>query len=119
MKGGRRGLSRAKLRFCLDENMDPEIARQLRRRGIGALAARDVDMLNVSDGAQLRFAATYGRALCSKDSDFTYPGNWEIERFGIAYFPDANLSIGYAVKALEALHRSETAESMKNSLRYL
>lgn len=112
-------MSPVKLRFYLDENMDPEISDQLRRRGIDALSARDVGLLNVSDDMQLRYAAAHGRAICTKDSDFTDPANWLVQHDGIAYFPDRSVSIGYAVHALTELHRNETAENMKNSLRYL
>lgn len=112
-------MSPNKLRFYLDENMDPEIAEQLRQRGLDVLAARDVSLLSVSDGVQLRYAAAQGRLLCTKDAGFADPANWEIDHFGIAYFPNANLGIGYAVTALLQLYRNETADSMKNSLRYL
>ncbi len=112
-------MSQSKLRFYLDENMDPEIAEQLRRRGIDALTARDVSLLKVSDGVQLRYAATHGRVLCTKDSDFANPANWNVEHDGIAFFPDSSASIGYIVKAILGLYRKESPESMKNSLRYL
>ena len=112
-------MSQSKIRLYLDENMDPEIAEQLRRRGIDTLSARDASLLTVSDGVQLRYAAAHGRVLCSKDSGFANPANWNVEHDGIAYFPDSNVSIGYVVRALQELHRNETAESMKNSLRYL
>jgi len=112
-------LSPNKLRFYLDENMDPEIAEQLRRRGIDALSARDASLLRVSDGVQLRYAAAHGRLLCTKDSDFANPANWVVKHDGIAYFPDRSVSIGYAVEALRELHRNETAESMENRLVYL
>ncbi|MCY3834618.1 MAG: hypothetical protein OXG85_16525 [Chloroflexi bacterium] len=39
--------------------------------------------------------------------------------YGIAYFPNANLGIGYAVNALMELYRKETADSVKNGLRYV
>lgn len=109
----------SKLRFYLDENMDPEIAEQLRRRGIDVLAARDVSLLSVSDGVQLRYAVTDGRVLCTKDAGFADPTTWDVEHDGIVFFPDSSVSIGYAVKALQELHRNETPENMKNSLRYL
>lgn len=112
-------MSPSKLRFYLDENMDPEIAEQLRRRGLDALSARDVSLLKVSDDVQLRYAAVHGRVLCTKDSGFANPANWDIEHGGIAYFPDSSVSIGYIVRALQEVYRDETAESMKNSLRYL
>ena len=112
-------MSPNKLRFYVDEKMDPEIAGQLRRRGLDVLAARDVSLLSVSDGVQLRYAAAQGRLLCTKGTGFADPANWEIDHFGIAYFPNANLGIGYAVNALQELHRNETAESMENRLVYL
>ena len=99
--------------------MDPEIAEQLRQRGIDAKAARDVRMLKRGDLEQLRFAIAAGRVICTEDSDFTDSSLYDFEHHGIAYFPNSNLGIGYAVNALLDLYRNETAESMKNSLRYL
>ena len=69
-------MSQSKPRYYLDENMDPEIAEQLRRRGIDAFTARDVSLLEVSDDVQLRYAASQGRMLCTKDSGFSNPANW-------------------------------------------
>ncbi len=112
-------MSQSKLRFYLDENMDPEIAEQLRRRGLDVLSAKEVNLLKVSDDVQLRYAAIRGRVICTKDSDFAKPANWTVEHDGIAFFPDANASIGYFVKALEELYHSETPQNMKNSLRFL
>lgn len=112
-------MSQSRLRYYLDENMDPEISEQLSRHGVDALAARDVGLLRVSDGVQLRYAATRGRGLCTKDSDFANPANWLVEHDGIAYFPDSSVSIGYAANALLKLHNKETAESMENKLVYL
>lgn len=101
----------SKLRFYLDENMDPEIAEQLRRRGIDVLAARDASLLSVSDDVQLRYAVTDGRVLFTKDAGFTDPTTWDVEHDGIIFFPDSKVSIGYAVKALQELHRNETPET--------
>lgn len=112
-------MSRLELRFYLDENMDPEIARQLRKLGINALAAQDVGLLGVSDDVQLRYAAARERVLCTKDSGFANPSNWHVVHDGIAYFPDSSSGIGYAVHVLARLHQNETPKSMKNSLRYL
>ena len=112
-------MPQSKLIFYLDENMDPEIAKQLRGRGIDALAARDENMLRTGDPEQLRFAAEAGRVLYTEDSDFTEPSYFSFEHSGIAYFPNSNLGVGYAVKALQDLHRNESPESMKNSLRFL
>ncbi|MCY4070362.1 MAG: DUF5615 family PIN-like protein [Chloroflexi bacterium] len=112
-------MSQSKLRFYLDENMDPEIAEQLRRRGIDALAAREAGMLKASDVEQFQFAAANRRVLCTKDSDFTKPPILNFDHAGIAFFPDSNVGIGYAVNAWQELYQNETAESMNNRFRYL
>ncbi len=112
-------MSQTRLRFYLDENMNPEIAKQLRNHGIDALSAKCGKMLRRSDPEQLRFAAEGGRVLCTEDADFTEPAFFTQEHCGIAYFPNSNLGIGYAVSALTKLYQNETAESMKNSPRYM
>ena len=112
-------MSRSRLRFYLDENMDPKIANQLSKHGIDTVAAREANMLSVSDGEQLLFAIANGRVLCSKDSDFTKPEVLRVQHNGIVFFPDSDVSIGYVVNALTELYRNETAESMKNRLVYL
>lgn len=99
--------------------MDPEIAFQLVNQGIDALAAREAGMLKASDVEQLRFATVKRRVLCTKDSDFADPANFNLDHAGIGYFPDSNLGIGDMLNALQELYRNETAASMKNSLRYL
>lgn len=112
-------MSPKKLRFYLDENMNPEIAIQLRRRGIDAVSARDATMLRTGDPEQLQYAASVDRVLCTEDSDFTDSAFYTGEHSGIAFFPNSSLGIGYAVKALQELYQNENAKSMKNSLRYL
>ena len=99
--------------------MDPEIAKQLRAKGIDALAARDEKRLRRRDPEQLRFAVETGRVLCTEDSDFTDPSFFRLTHHGIAYFPNSHLGVGYAVKALQELHQNETPENMKNSLRFM
>ncbi len=99
--------------------MDPEMAVQLRRRGIDAEAASEAKMLKTSDPEQLRFAASRDRVICTEDSDVTDSSFFHIGQSGIAYFPNSHLGIGYAVNALRELCQNETPESMKNSLRYL
>ena len=112
-------MSRNKLRFYLDENMNPEIANQLVRHGIDALAARDAGMLKTNDLEQLRFATEHGRAICTEDADFAYQAMFNVEPAGIAFFPSRNRAIGYIVSSLRELHHTETTESIRNNLKYL
>ena len=74
--------------------MNPEIANQLVRHGIDTLAARDAGMLETSDQEQLRFAAEYGRVICTEDADFADQALSNVEHAGIAFFPGGNSGIG-------------------------
>ena len=47
--------------FYLDENMDPEIAKQLRRSGIDAITVRDLGELGDSDINHLKRAHEMGK----------------------------------------------------------
>lgn len=58
------------LRFYLDENIDPEVARQLARGGIDAICVRDLQLRGDTDLNHLKRATEMGYALCTHDSDF-------------------------------------------------
>ena len=55
------------MRFYLDENLSPRIARILRASGLDAVSAHEVGNLWLDDKAQLRYAARAGRALVTLD----------------------------------------------------
>lgn len=99
--------------------MDLAIAEELREQGKDARAARDEKMLTIGDPEQLQFAVATGRVLCTEDSDFTDPSFFTSEHYGIAYYRNSHLGIGYAVRALLTFYGSESVESMKNSPRYM
>lgn len=56
------------MKFYLDEDLSPRISRELRARGIDAVSAHDVGNIQVSDSAQLAFAATQGRCLVTRNA---------------------------------------------------
>jgi predicted nuclease of predicted toxin-antitoxin system len=51
------------MRFYLDEDISPRIAEMLRKIGTDGASAHEVQMMGVSDGEQLDFAAAEGRCL--------------------------------------------------------
>ncbi len=54
------------IRFYLDENLSPEIAKQLARHDIDAIRGP----LKVDDLSHLKRASALGRVLCTRDRDF-------------------------------------------------
>jgi predicted nuclease of predicted toxin-antitoxin system len=57
------------MRFYLDEDLSPKIAEILRRGGIDAFSAHEVEMCEASDRKQLEFAATEKRCLVTRNRD--------------------------------------------------
>ena len=55
------------MRLYLDENLPPELAVQLRRRGIEAITATEAGMRTTSDEEQLSFAYQENRVLITAD----------------------------------------------------
>jgi predicted nuclease of predicted toxin-antitoxin system len=55
------------VKFYLDEDLPPQIAAQLRRKGFDAVSAYDVGQVHVPDQAHLAYAAREGRCLVSRN----------------------------------------------------
>lgn len=59
-----------RIRFHLDEHLDPDIARALRRYGIDVTTTVEAGLRTQSDFAQLDFATREQRVLVTHDADF-------------------------------------------------
>lgn len=56
------------MRFYLDEDLPPSVARALRARGLDTVSAQEESMLRASDAEQLAFAARQGRCLVTRNA---------------------------------------------------
>ena len=59
-----------RIRFHLDENVDPAVADGLRRRGVDATTSQTWGLLRAPDDQQLAFSLTNRRILVTHDEDF-------------------------------------------------
>lgn len=56
------------MKFYLDEDLSPEIAARLRKRGIDAVSAFEAGNVQLSDREQLAYAAQAGRCVVSRNA---------------------------------------------------
>ena len=107
------------IRLYIDENLNPEIANQLRLRGVDAASVRDLALLGESDNNHLIHAVGMGRVLVTSDTDFLTLGSGEIEHDGIIFGVQEDHSIGDWVKGLELICFVYDANDMKNHIEFL
>jgi hypothetical protein len=106
-----------RLRFHLDENVNPAIAAGLRQRGIDVTTTQETGLLQAADDDQLAFATRQQRVLVTHDRDFLRPG-FE-PHAGIAFCARDKYAIGGLIRALLTLWSSVTAEEMVNRVVFL
>lgn len=70
------------MKFYLDEDLSPKIARLVRSKGIDCKSAHEVGMVEVSDLDQLRFASGESRVLVTRNRD-------DFIRLTIRFFNDS------------------------------
>jgi len=109
----------ADISFYLDENLSPQIAEQLARRGITAVTARDLGLLGDSDENHLARAAAMGYVLCTHDTDYLKMAGRGVEHAGVVFGIQERDGIGEWVRGLERIHGEHTAEYMQNHVEYL
>ena len=108
-----------KLRFYLDENVQVVIAEQLKRRGIEAVTARDLNTLGDSDVSHLERATRMGYVLCTYDADYVDLAASGIEHAGIVFGQQHKHTVGEWVAFLELVHSIYDAEEMHNLIEYV
>lgn len=109
----------ADIKFYLDENISPEVAKQLERRGIDAVSVRGLDLLSDSDVNHLARAIEMGYVLCTQDTDYLKMAASGVEHHGIIFGTARKLGIGDWVRGLERIHTNHATDYMDNHVEYL
>lgn len=101
--------------FYLDENLSPEIIRQLSLSGIDVIRGP----LSAEDPQHLQNATAMGRVVCTEDKDFLRLAAAGFEHAGIIRGRQRLHSIGDWVKYLRLVHAVYTAEELRNTVSYV
>ena len=108
-----------RLRFHLDENINPVVAHALRSRGVDITTSHEAGLLGQGDDAQLAYAIQQGRVLVTFDSDFFRLGQGSALHPGIVYCGPKCRSIGALIQYLDLIWEILSPEEMTGHIEYM
>lgn len=108
-----------RIRFHLDEQADPNIARALRRHGIDVTTTVEAGLRGASDQEQLAYARQERRVLVTHDTDFLRLAGFSADHFGIVYCHKARHSLGDIIRHLLLVYEILSAEEIAGTIEYV
>lgn len=108
-----------RIRFHLDEHIDPAIARGLRRHGIDVTTTVEARLLSRNDQAQWDYAQTAQRVLFTHDTDFLRMADRDTSHCGIIYCHRMAHSIGETIRRLILVYEVLSMGEMAGRVEFL
>ena len=108
-----------RIRFHLDENVDPVIALALRRVDIDVTTTQESRLLHKPDLLQLDFARMENRMLVTHDEDFLVIANLTTDHPGIAYCHIRARSLKQIADALVLIHAVLTPDEVRGKVEFI
>ena len=107
------------IRFHLDENVDPRIARAVRQFDIDITTTVEKGLRTANDDVQWICAQSERRVIVTCDADFPNRARHDSEHFGIVYFDKDSRTIGDMVEWLTLMHGAMNAEEIQSRIEYV
>lgn len=108
-----------KIRYHLDEHIDPAIAQALRRHGIDVTTTIQAGLRTRDDDAQLAFIRDEHRVMVTGDKDFLRFANASSDHPGIAFVSSNAGSIGEVIESLILIYEILAPDEMEGHVEYL
>ena len=108
-----------RIRFYLDENVDPDVALALRRQEIDVTTTREMGLLGQPDEVQLAFACKQGRAIITHDTDFLRLASQSTAHWGVAFCKKNAGSLGEIIRSLVLIYEVLSPDEMRGWIEYL
>jgi predicted nuclease of predicted toxin-antitoxin system len=108
-----------RIRYHLDENVDPSVAIGLRAYGIDVTISKQKNLLSSGDGTQLAYAIRENRVIVTHDEDFLIIHSHGVEHPGIVYCHLGSRSIGQMVESIRLIYEVLTPVEMRNRVEYI
>src|SRR5882672_858487 len=100
-----------RIRFHLDEHVDPAIATALRRAGIDVTTTNEAGLRAKDDEAHLRFARDEKRVIVTRDQDFLRLASGALDHSGIVFYA-ANQSMREIIEGLILIYEVMLPEEL-------
>ena len=108
----------ARIRFHLDEHVDPAIATALRRAGVNVTTTIESGLRTKDDEAHLQFARAEGRVIVTRDQDFLRVAAEKSNHSGIVFYT-ANQSMREIIEGLILIYEVMLPEEMVGRVEYI
>lgn len=108
-----------RIRFHLDEHVDPIIAQALRQHGIEVSTTIEAGLRMASDAAQLAYTHQTGRVMVTHDADFLRLASEGADHSGIAYCQKSARSLGEIIRTLILIHEVLSPDEIVGRVEYL
>lgn len=107
-----------RIRFHLDEHVDPAIATALRRAGIDVTTTIQAGLRTQDDEAHLRFARDEGRVIVTRDQDFLRLAGGALDHSGIVFYT-SNQSMRELIEGLILIYEVMLPSEIAGLTEYL
>lgn len=108
-----------RIRFHLDEPVDPDIAKALRKYGIDVTTTQEVGLRTKADGDQFTFARREGRVLMTHDADFLRMASQSQDHPGIAYCHKTARTLGEIIRRMVLVYEVFKPDEIAGRVEYL
>lgn len=108
-----------RIRYHLDEPVDPDIGRALRKHGIDVTTTQEVGFRTRPDPDQLAFVRSEQRVIVTHDPDFLRIARRTADHPGIAFCHQTARSIGEIIRRLILIYEVLTADEIAGRVEFL
>ena len=108
-----------RIRFHLDEHIDPDVSRALRRFGVNVTTTQESGLRTRPDEDQWSFAMKEQRMLVTCDPDFLRRAAQDRQHFGIAFCPHGQPPLRRIVHGLLLIYQVLTPEEIRGHVEYI
>jgi len=109
----------SRLRFHLDENVDPDIASALRKRGVDVTTTQEAGLRSAKDEPQWEYVLRERRVFVTHDAGFINRAHQAPTHPGVAYCRMNSRSVGQVVETLILMFEVYSSEEMEGRVQYL